>query len=118
MRGFTAGLHFRLQCRLHFRHLQNPLTRLPVRRFRRASAAPHEADEPEGPDRYSGGEPSISLGSLTLSAADVDAIARVVVERLSDRVVREIAWDVVPDLAEVIVRERIRELEREGPKSS
>jgi hypothetical protein len=32
---------------------------------------------------------------------------------LSDHVVREIAWDVVPDLAEVIVRERIRELERD-----
>ena len=33
--------------------------------------------------------------------------------RLSDHVVREIAWDVVPDLADVIVRERIRELERD-----
>jgi CheY-like chemotaxis protein len=50
----------------------------------------------------------------TLSAADIDAIARRVVERLSERVLREIAWDVVPDLAEIIVRERIRELERES----
>jgi CheY-like chemotaxis protein len=49
-----------------------------------------------------------------LSAADIDAIAERVVERLSERVLREIAWDVVPDLAEIIVRERIRELERES----
>jgi hypothetical protein len=33
-------------------------------------------------------------------------------------VLREIAWDVVPDLAEIIVRERIRELERDERESS
>ena len=53
-----------------------------------------------------------------LTSADIDAIARRVVERISDRVLREIAWDVVPDLAEVIVRERIRELERDERESS
>jgi DNA-binding response OmpR family regulator len=53
-----------------------------------------------------------------LTPADIDAIARRVVERLSDRVVREIAWDVVPDLADIIVRERIRELERDERESS
>ena len=50
---------------------------------------------------------------LVLSSADVDAIARAVVARLTDQVVREIAWDVVPDVAEAVVRERLRELERE-----
>jgi CheY-like chemotaxis protein len=49
----------------------------------------------------------------SLAPADIDAIAAAVVARLSDRVLREIAWDVVPDLAEAIVRERLRELERE-----
>jgi CheY-like chemotaxis protein len=57
-------------------------------------------------------------GAPTLSPADIDAIARRVVERLSERVLREIAWDVVPDLADVIVRERIRELERDERESS
>jgi len=56
-------------------------------------------------------------GPPTLSPADIDAIARVVVERLSERVLREIAWDVVPDLADIIVRERIRELERDERES-
>jgi hypothetical protein len=34
-----------------------------------------------------------------------------VIEKLSERIVREIAWDVVPETAELVVRERIRELE-------
>lgn len=59
-----------------------------------------------------------STGTPTLSPADIDAIARLVVLRLSERVLREIAWDVVPDLADVIVRERIRELERDERESS
>lgn len=54
----------------------------------------------------------------TLSSADLDAIARRVVERLSERVLREVAWDVVPDLAEILVRERIRELERDESEPS
>ena len=43
----------------------------------------------------------------------VDAVAREVMARLSADVVREIAWEVVPDLATKIIRERIRELEHE-----
>src|SRR5207245_2397670 len=35
-----------------------------------------------------------------------------VVERLSDRVVREIAWEVIPQVAEALVRRRIKELEK------
>lgn len=57
-------------------------------------------------------------GVPALSPQDLDAIARLVVERLSERVLREIAWEVVPDLAETIVRERIRELERDGRDST
>ncbi len=49
-----------------------------------------------------------------LSAADIDAIARRVVELLGDDVVREVAWEVVPDLAEVVVKDRLRELEEPG----
>jgi CheY-like chemotaxis protein len=42
-----------------------------------------------------------------LSPETIDAIARRVVEQMSDRVVREIAWEVVPDLAELLIRERL-----------
>ncbi len=46
-----------------------------------------------------------------LSAADIDAIARRVAELIGDDVVREVAWEVVPDLAEVVVKDRLLELE-------
>jgi hypothetical protein len=48
-----------------------------------------------------------------LTEAQIDAIAARVVQKLSDRVVREIAWDVVPDLAERAVLRRIEQLESE-----
>ena len=48
-----------------------------------------------------------------LSDDDVDRIARRLVELLGDEVVREIAWDVVPDLAEIVIKERLRELENQ-----
>lgn len=46
-----------------------------------------------------------------LSDEDVDRIARRVVELLGDKPVREVAWEVVPDLAEVVIRSRLQELE-------
>jgi len=49
--------------------------------------------------------------SGSLSDADVERIAHRVAELISERVVREVSWEVVPDLAEVIIKDRIRELE-------
>lgn len=46
-----------------------------------------------------------------LSEEDVDRIARRVVELMGDKAVRDVAWEVVPDLAEVCIRDRLRELE-------
>lgn len=70
----------------------------------------------EVPGTGSVSEPARTAGpaaSATLSTAEIDAIATAVVERLSTEVLRQIAWEVVPDLAEAIIRERIRDLERE-----
>ena len=33
------------------------------------------------------------------------------VEKLSEKVLREIAWEVVPDMAEIVIKRRIKELE-------
>jgi len=48
---------------------------------------------------------SFSPGQLTPEMIDV--IARRVVEMMSDKVVREIAWEVVPDLAELLIRQQL-----------
>ena len=45
-----------------------------------------------------------------LTDDDVDRIARRVIELASDRL-EQIAWEVVPDMAEIVVRQRVRELE-------
>lgn len=50
-------------------------------------------------------------GGLVLSQESIDTLAKRVVEKLSDQIVREIAWEVVPDLAETLIRKRIQELE-------
>ncbi len=47
-----------------------------------------------------------------LSPEEVDAIARRVVELMSEKVVREIAWEVVPDLAELLIKQRLDEERR------
>jgi hypothetical protein len=49
-----------------------------------------------------------------LSDDDVDRIARRVVELMSEGTVREVAWEVVPDLAEVVIKKRLRDLERQA----
>jgi CheY-like chemotaxis protein len=56
--------------------------------------------------------PVAASSAATLSDADVDRIARRVLELGGERVVRRIAWDVVPELAERLVKERLEELER------
>lgn len=56
----------------------------------------------------------IAARSADLTDEQVDRIARRVVELISDQVVRNIAWEVIPDLAEMVVKERIRQLEAEA----
>jgi len=50
---------------------------------------------------------------LTDSCMDLNHTARRqgfrLVEQLSDKVVREIAWDVVPDLAELLIKQRLED---------
>jgi hypothetical protein len=44
-----------------------------------------------------------------LSPEVIDAIARRAVELLSARVVEQVAWEVVPDLAELLIKRRLEE---------
>jgi twitching motility two-component system response regulator PilG len=44
-----------------------------------------------------------------LSQAAIDAIARRMVEQMSDKVIREIAWEVVPELSELLIKRKLEE---------
>lgn len=54
------------------------------------------------------GQGAIEPG-LGLSPEAIDAIARRAVEYMSEKVVREIAWEVVPDLAELLIKKKLEE---------
>ncbi len=59
---------------------------------------------------HAAGSSAAAGGSL--SDGDIDRIARRVLELSGERIVRKIAWDVVPELAERLVKERLDELDR------
>jgi CheY-like chemotaxis protein len=80
-----------------------------------AAEAVAQPEEPAAPPPALEAEaPVLPIKASDLSDEQVDRIARRVVELMSDQVVRNIAWEVIPDLAEMVVKERIRQLESEG----
>jgi CheY-like chemotaxis protein len=72
--------------------------------------AADDADTQDFSDKPPAQEVSEEVGGVGLSDDDVDRIARRLLELASDRI-EHIAWDVIPDMAEVVVRERMREIE-------
>jgi CheY-like chemotaxis protein len=77
-----------------------------------AWSMPETAAEEPAPEPAAAEAAAASTGELT--DEQVDRIARRVVQLMSDQIVRNIAWEVIPDLAEMVVKERIRELEAEA----
>jgi len=82
-----------------------------------ALSGPRPAEE-QGPGTLYPGSDSkpapTAAPTSTLTPEQLDEIVRRVVEQLSDQVIREVAWEVIPDLAEILIRKRISELERDG----
>ncbi len=64
-------------------------------------------------------EPSLPVAGSTDSVDDdlVERVAQRVVDKLSSKVIQEIAWEVVPDLAESLIRREIDVLKSKLPKS-
>jgi len=61
--------------------------------------------------------PTAVPGEFELSDEQIDRIARRVVE-LASAQLEKIAWEVIPDMAEMIVRQRIRELEEAAEREN
>jgi CheY-like chemotaxis protein len=81
-----------------------------------AAAASEPSHEPTpAPPAFATETPAIPIAARgsDLNDEQIDRIARRVVELMSDQVVRNIAWEIIPDLAEIVVKERIRQLEAE-----
>lgn len=83
-------------------------------------AAPPSTNEDDADTQDFGDKPPVEampeeVDDVGLSDDDVDRIARRLLELAGDRI-ENIAWDVIPDMAEVMVRERMRELEAEAER--
>lgn len=53
-------------------------------------------------------------GPAAPSPEGIESEARPLIEKAVERILREVAWEVIPDLAERIIKKRIRELEDEA----
>jgi len=107
---FAAPDDLPLSDELQDRYLaEEPAPATPAAGFNWAAAtAPATLSEPPLPEPPPA---AATNGGGRLSDEDVDRIARRVAELLGDKAVRDVAWEVIPDLAEVIIRDRLRELE-------
>jgi DNA-binding response OmpR family regulator len=74
--------------------------------------APPVEDEPAA-IREPASAAEVVAADPQLSEEDVERIARKVVEYLGEDIVREISWEVIPDLAEIVIKSRLRELEEQ-----
>lgn len=75
----------------------------------RPAAPSMEARSAPAPLAPASNPPAPAIPPETLQRAVREAVADI-----ADKVVREVAWEVIPDLAEAIIRRRIRELEDEA----
>jgi len=76
-----------------------------------APVVPH-APEPTAPIQPAAAVSGLVSAPGELSDEDVDRIAHRVLELARDTI-EKLAWEVIPDMAELVVRERLRDLERE-----
>jgi len=75
----------------------------------------HDVVKPERVyDEPAPAAPATSVTPDQLSPEMIDAIARRCVELMSDKVIREIAWEVVPDLAELLIKKQLEEKESQA----
>jgi CheY-like chemotaxis protein len=80
------------------------------------SVAPEPMEEPPSSEESTDADVAEDQAA-GLSEEDVDRIARRLLEISSDRI-EKIVWEIVPDMAEIVIRQRVRELEAEAEEQS
>lgn len=83
---------------------------VPVPKAEDDAAYDSAAFVPDSPAEGLPQAPQTALSGGSLSDDDIDRIARRVLELAADRI-EKIAWEVIPDMTEIVVRDRVRELE-------
>src|SRR5262249_50016397 len=58
----------------------------------------------------------VDASLAAMSGTDVDALARRVVSMLSSDIVREVVWEVVPEMSETLIREELQKQQPTHPK--
>lgn len=90
--------------------VEGDLPKSPAAQASSTEAAPPQETSTEG---FAVGHARVGveepLRADQLSPEAIDAIARRVVELMSDKVVREIAWEVVPELSELLIKQKLEE---------
>lgn len=82
-----------------------PVQAVPPEPVTAAPSSEEPAQEPAAPSA------SAAAAATGLSDQDVERIARRVAELVGEQAVKEVAWEIVPDLAEVVIKDRIQQLE-------
>ena len=75
---------------------------------RRGAVGLEEGTSPDSAEAGRALPAGLEGGRPGMSPAELDAVARRVVRMLSERVVRDIAWEVVPELSDLLIRERLQ----------
>ena len=82
-----------------------------------AAPAPHAAPPTAtAPSARAAGNGGDAAAAVTVPPDVIARAVREAVSGISEKIVREVAWEVIPDLAEAIIRRRIRELEEESER--
>ena len=81
-----------------------------------APAAPRPPAQASAPNTMNAPEPNAGSTRVQVPSEMVEKAVREAVAGITEKIVREVAWEVIPDLAEAIIRRRIRELEAEAER--
>jgi hypothetical protein len=71
-------------------------------------------DDGHPPQEPAPAEPALIAPSPAFSGEDLEAAIRKVVAEMAPEIIRQVAWEVIPELAESLIKRRISELESDG----